>query len=155
MILAIAEGERVRVLANGAEATASACAALCDQADVLDARFGDIWLRDTGPIFTPAGAQAFHFNGWGGKYVLEGDDGVSAFIAGQAGDEDDLHVILNMSDQVVSVSLPSIFGRRWHLALDTSRLPPMDIRAQQEQELHAAMLYAASARSVVVLEARA
>jgi agmatine deiminase len=48
--------------------------------------FGDIWLRDTAPIFltnADAGLASvcFRFNGWGGKYVLEHDDGVSVAIA--------------------------------------------------------------------------
>jgi agmatine deiminase len=52
--------------------------------------FGDIWLRDTAPLFLvgPEGEIAtarFGFNGWGGKYVLEHDDRVSERIAGLAG----------------------------------------------------------------------
>lgn len=48
--------------------------------------FGDIWLRDTAPVFLkgPSGARAsvrFGFNGWGGKYSLPHDTEVSARIA--------------------------------------------------------------------------
>ncbi|MBI4458045.1 agmatine deiminase family protein [Candidatus Uhrbacteria bacterium] len=48
--------------------------------------FGDIWLRDTAPIFLTDGAGrtaavCFAFNGWGRKYVLEHDDMVSTKIA--------------------------------------------------------------------------
>jgi agmatine deiminase len=52
--------------------------------------FGDIWLRDTAPIFLLdatgrlASAQ-FRFNGWGGKYVLEHDDLISQRVAALAG----------------------------------------------------------------------
>jgi agmatine deiminase len=52
--------------------------------------FGDIWLRDTAPIFVKnaAGAIAaarFAFNGWGGKYVLEHDDRVAERVAAITG----------------------------------------------------------------------
>ncbi len=89
MIRALAGGDRVRVLANGADAEASAMAAVGDVAEILPAQFGDIWLRDTGPIFAlnddePV-ALGFQFNGWGGKYVLDHDDEVAAFVAAQSG----------------------------------------------------------------------
>ncbi len=90
----IPRGEMVRILARGSEAVASAQAALPGAgAAVLEAPFGDIWLRDTGPIFTwrmksphplPV-AVGFRFNGWGGKYLLEGDEGVGARVAREAG----------------------------------------------------------------------
>jgi agmatine deiminase len=86
MIRALAGGDRVRVLAHGLEAVAAARAAVGDVAEVIDAAFGDIWLRDTGPIFDAAGlAHRFGFNGWGGKYALPGDDTVGDVIAARAG----------------------------------------------------------------------
>jgi agmatine deiminase len=87
MIRALAAGgDKVRVLANGELAAASARAALGAAAEIIDARFGDIWLRDTGPIFTRDGrALAFRFNGWGGKYQLAGDKEVAGLVAERAG----------------------------------------------------------------------
>ena len=76
-------------------------------------------------------------------------------IAGLTQEEEDLHVILNMSEQAVEAALPSIAGRRWHLALDTSRPSPEDILARERQRPHPSASYSANARSVVVLEARA
>ncbi len=83
-------GEKLRILACGAEAVASAHAAL-DRfgAEIIPADFGDIWLRDTAPIFTVRGkeprAACFKFNGWGGKFVLDHDDKVAAFVAAKSG----------------------------------------------------------------------
>ncbi len=68
---------------------------------------------------------------------------------------EDLHVILNMSDGTVKAALPPMPGRRWHVALDTSRSSPQDILAPRQQRPHAEMLYPAGAHSVIVLEARA
>lgn len=78
-------GDRMRVLAQGAAAVASAKQALGDAAEVIEGRFGDIWFRDTGPIFTAGGAAAFRFNGWGGKYQLAGDEEVAEQIGALSG----------------------------------------------------------------------
>jgi agmatine deiminase len=89
-----ARGETVHVLVPDEAREAEARGALAG----VDARFhrvpfGDIWLRDTAPIFVvsdsnpthPAAgrvaASVFGFNGWGGKYVLPGDDAVAGRVA--------------------------------------------------------------------------
>jgi agmatine deiminase len=77
-------GEQVRLLVRG-EAARVAAGRLIDgfpNIEIVAGEFGDIWLRDTGPIFLGEGeAAAFRFNGWGGKYTLEGDETVAAQIA--------------------------------------------------------------------------
>jgi agmatine deiminase len=78
-------GDRMRVLAFGREAEASAKLALQQSAEIIPAAFGDIWLRDTGPIFTHDGAVGFSFNGWGGKYQLPHDTEVADQITRGAG----------------------------------------------------------------------
>ena len=77
-------GEAVELLVDGPEAEATARLALADHPSVRihQRKFGDIWLRDTGPLFLSDGSAAgFRFNGWGGKYELEGDDTVADFVA--------------------------------------------------------------------------
>lgn len=85
MIRALADdgkGDKMRVLAHGREAEATAKLALGQNAEIIPGAFGDIWFRDTGPIFTADGqALGFKFNGWGGKYQLPHDDEVAARVA--------------------------------------------------------------------------
>jgi agmatine deiminase len=84
-------GERVRLLVCGDAAEAAARKLLdgVSGVELVRGQFGDIWLRDTGPIFTGEGeaqvAAGFRFNGWGGKYVLEGDDTVADQLAAASG----------------------------------------------------------------------
>ncbi|MGE5565732.1 MAG: agmatine deiminase family protein [Parcubacteria group bacterium] len=81
-------GETVRLMVCGDAAMDAALARLeaVDGIEFIPGRFGDIWLRDTGPIFTAAHqAAAFRFNGWGGKYELEGDDEVADQIGRVSG----------------------------------------------------------------------
>jgi glycogen operon protein len=74
-------------------------------------------------------------------------------LAGQ-NDEEDLHVLLNMSEQTVSASLPHIPGRVWHLALDTSHMSPNDIMPPSQQKPIDITTYLIGRRTVAVLEAR-
>jgi agmatine deiminase len=75
-------GERVILVAADAEAAQAAERMAGDIAEVVVEKFGDIWLRDTGPILDGAGvAHDFGFNGWGGKYDLEGDSDVGLRLA--------------------------------------------------------------------------
>lgn len=76
------KGERVILVAANGEAANAARALVGDAAEVVVEPFGDIWLRDTGPILDGARvAQDFGFNGWGGKYDLEGDDDIGVRLA--------------------------------------------------------------------------
>ncbi|HZA13488.1 MAG TPA: agmatine deiminase family protein [Myxococcaceae bacterium] len=91
MCRAIGDGERLEVLVPDERRERAAAAALAG----VPARFhripyGDIWLRDTAPIFVRDGsggvaAACFGFNGWGGKYILPDDDRVAARVADAAG----------------------------------------------------------------------
>jgi agmatine deiminase len=87
--------EQVRLMVGKPEALADARARFADVSgvEVIDGLFGDIWLRDTGPIFSAGStrAAAFRFNGWGGKYELEHDDTVATQIGAASGVELDRH----------------------------------------------------------------
>ena len=82
------KGEKVRLVAahDGAAETAHKLAPF---AEIVVEKFGDIWLRDTGPIILGSGkrrtARTFGFNGWGGKYDLEGDQDIGERLANRAG----------------------------------------------------------------------
>ena len=82
------KGEKVWLVAahEGAGARARE---LCPFAEVIVEPFGDIWLRDTGPIVLGTvrqrQAQGFRFNGWGGKYDLDGDQDIGERLAQRAG----------------------------------------------------------------------
>ncbi|KCZ56379.1 hypothetical protein HY29_08795 [Hyphomonas beringensis] len=88
-IKAAAEYVPVRVAAGSDEAANSASAALEGAGEIVRIPTGDIWLRDTGPIVTGKGAQrqaqAFHFNGWGGKYLMPGDTETAGAVAAHEG----------------------------------------------------------------------
>src|SRR4051812_31822993 len=82
----IGVAERLEILVPDEAAQTAAARAL----DGLPVRFhripfGDIWLRDSAPIFLKGAAgratAQFEFNGWGGKYDLPHDAQVSERVA--------------------------------------------------------------------------
>lgn len=84
---AVAEsGQPVRLLVRDAANEARA-RALVSGAVTLERRiYGDVWLRDTGPLVRGDGsALRCGFNGWGGKYVMAGDETIGAELAADAG----------------------------------------------------------------------
>ena len=84
-------GNTVRLLVNGDEAAQTALAALGSAAELVSAKYGDIWLRDTGPIFAYQDgkrvALRFKTNSWGGKYDLPDDATVGDRMAELAASE--------------------------------------------------------------------
>ena len=81
--------EQVKLMVGSKDALAGAQARFegVPGVTVVPGLFGDIWLRDTGPIFGAGSktAAAFRFNGWGGKYEMEFDDTVATQIGEQSG----------------------------------------------------------------------
>lgn len=86
MIALVAAHQPVYVMAMGAEAVAAAKKALPqNNVEIFDLKFGDMWPRDTGPLFGFENGQAialrFLNNGWGGKYDLPFDDVIGDDLA--------------------------------------------------------------------------
>ncbi len=82
-------GQEVRLIVRD-EANRARAAALCSAKVMLEVRrYGDVWLRDTGPLVVAQGgtavARRFGFNGWGGKYLMDGDQEIGAELAESAG----------------------------------------------------------------------
>jgi len=84
-IAAEGKGERVVLVAADKESGKAALALAGPHVDVMVEPFGDIWLRDTGPIIVHGNAvpeaRDFDFNGWGGKYRLAGDETIGLRLA--------------------------------------------------------------------------
>ncbi len=82
-------GQAVRLLVRDAANEARALALTSAQVAIEKRVYGDIWLRDTGPLVVRCDgtriAKRFGFNGWGGKYEMDGDQEIGAELAADAG----------------------------------------------------------------------
>lgn len=88
---AVAEsGQEVRLLVRDAANEARARALVSGKVTLERRVYGDVWLRDTGPLVVTHAdgtrtARRFGFNGWGEKYLMPGDMEIGAELARDAG----------------------------------------------------------------------
>ena len=129
-------GQEVRLLVRDAANEARA-KSLVSAAVTLERRvYGDVWLRDTGPLTLLNGArQAIRpaFNGWGGKYLLAGDQTIGSELA------DDCGLAVTRPDYVLEGGAIDVDGAGRMLTteqclLNPNRNPQMD-RASIEAAL--------------------
>ena len=86
---AVAEsGQEVRLLVRDEANQAAAQQLVSGKVRLEQRTYGDIWLRDTGPLVVAGDgkrlARRFGFNGWGDKYLMEGDQTIGAELAHDA-----------------------------------------------------------------------
>jgi agmatine deiminase len=141
--------ERVKLMAAG-EAAARAAEKLLQgtpNVEIVPGEFGDVWLRDTGPIFTSAScAAAFRFNGWGQKYELPDDDTVAGQIAAHA------RASLSRFDFVLEGGALDHDGQGTVLATRQCLLNPNRNRGWREGDAERALADALHARTVLWLD---
>ena len=131
-------GQEVRLVVRD-EANRARAATLCSAAVELEMRrYGDVWLRDTGPlVIERSGAQIgqrFGFNGWGGKYLMDGDQEIGAELAQSAG------LAVEMADWVLEGGAldcdgTGLVATTEQCLLDPNRNPHLS-RGEIEQCLH-------------------
>ncbi|MSR75340.1 MAG: agmatine deiminase family protein [Planctomycetes bacterium] len=104
--------------------------------------FGDIWLRDTAPIFVHDAtgavcAASFRFNGWGGKYELDGDGDLSQALAVVSGLPTQRHSFVLEGGAIETDGQGTVLTTEQCL-LNPNRNPGMT-RSDVEQRLHSAL----------------
>lgn len=85
LVEALAPVVTVKLVIGAEHSRREADSLIGDLAEYHAAPMGDIWLRDIGPVFVKylnrLEGLGFTFNGWGGKYELEGDTETAAAIS--------------------------------------------------------------------------
>jgi glycogen operon protein len=83
------------------------------------------------------------------------DAQILAYTLGrQREEQEDLHIVFNMADHGVEITLPPLSGRAWHRAVDTGQPAPGDIFEPEDQPRAKESCYQVIARSVAVFESR-
>jgi len=143
--------EQVRMIVHGEAGLTAAHSLLGDVegVEIVPGRFGDIWFRDTGPIFVKDAnadrAVGFRFNGWGGKYVLPHDDEVAGQIAQGADVSPEAHDFILEGGAVAHDGFGTVLTTRQCL-LNANRNP-----GWTETQAEAALARALGAKKVLWL----
>jgi agmatine deiminase len=135
-------GQSVTLLARTQEDYTTARALASPAVEVRHEPFGDIWLRDTGPIGIVGadGARAlidFDFNGWGGKFRMPGDEDIGARLAATTG-LPCRHVPIIFEGGAVDTDGTGLFVTTEQCLLNPNRNPSLD-RKQIETLLAGAL----------------
>jgi agmatine deiminase len=125
-------GQAVTLLARTDADFATARALASAAVDVRHEPFGDIWLRDTGPIGLVGrdGSRAlvdFDFNGWGGKFHMPGDEDIGARLAATTG-LPCCHVPIIFEGGAVDTDGTGLFVTTEQCLLNPNRNPALDRR---------------------------
>jgi isoamylase len=109
----------------------------------------------TGKLLEERGINDITWHGRQLNTPLWGDPNAQLLVFTLAGCDDteaDLHIMLNMSVQAETVAIPTIHGRVWRLAVDTTLVSPKDIVPPEQQICYRKDTYTVAPQSVVVLE---
>lgn len=69
-------------------------------------------------------------------------------------EEEDLHIILNMSNNNLPMELPELKERTWHLAVDTARSISEDVIEPEKQQPISSKTLQVRSHSIIVCESR-
>jgi len=69
-------------------------------------------------------------------------------------DEEDLHLMFNMSDKALTMELPKLKGRKWYMAVDTACSISSDVIVPKQQETIQGQNIEIRSHSIVVCESR-
>lgn len=135
-------GQPVTLLARSNEDLTIAASLTSPAAELRLEPFGDIWLRDTGPlgVISMDGSRAlvdFDFNGWGGKFKMPGDADIGARLAASTGLPCQ-HIPIIFEGGAVDTDGTGLFVTTEQCLLNPNRNPTLD-RKQIETILAGAL----------------
>ena len=130
-------GQEVRLLVRDAANEERARALVSGKVGIEQRAYGDIWLRDTGPLVVADDqsrqARCFAFNGWGGKYLMPGDREIGARLAEDAGLACEASGMV-LEGGAIDGDGTGLVATTEQCLLNPNRNPPMD-RAAIEAEI--------------------